>query len=98
MRTYSSGWPEIAAIVKEDADWNCQNCGHHHDPGRGYTLTVHHIDGNSLNDEPYNLVALCQRCHLHFQHPVHCEQMSFFDGPWWLAQFFAHVQSKPGRF
>ncbi|MDR3243269.1 MAG: hypothetical protein LBT79_00810, partial [Elusimicrobiota bacterium] len=27
-------------------------------------LTVHHCDFNPQNNEPYNLFALCQRCHL----------------------------------
>lgn len=27
-------------------------------------LTVHHIDFDNKNDNPLNLLALCQRCHL----------------------------------
>ena len=27
-------------------------------------LTVHHIDFDNKNDDPLNLLALCQRCHL----------------------------------
>jgi len=35
-----------------------------HDPDHGYTLTVHHRDGDPGHNDPANLVALCQRCHL----------------------------------
>lgn len=27
-------------------------------------LTVHHIDFNKMNNKKWNLIALCQRCHL----------------------------------
>jgi 5-methylcytosine-specific restriction endonuclease McrA len=27
-------------------------------------LTVHHIDCDPQNNHPYNLIALCQKCHL----------------------------------
>jgi hypothetical protein len=27
-------------------------------------LTVHHINGDKEDDSEYNLIALCQRCHL----------------------------------
>lgn len=27
-------------------------------------LTVHHIDGDKNNNDPLNLISLCQRCHL----------------------------------
>lgn len=61
---YPPDWPEIAEAVKARADWKCQECGRWHFPPNGYTLTVHHKDHNTLNSDPSNLVALCQRCHL----------------------------------
>lgn len=86
--TYNIDWPQIALAVKESAGWRCQNCGHLHDPTNGYTLTVHHIDCNSQNDETFNLVALCQRCHLHYQRFQDRRQLTLFGQPSWLKCYF----------
>ena len=64
---YPPDWPEIAQRVKARAGWCCEHCGHPHDPSSGHTLTVHHLDGDPSNCADDNLVALCQRCHLHVQ-------------------------------
>lgn len=64
---YPDNWSEIAQRVKDAAGWRCEHCGHPHDPGSGYTLTVHHLDSDKTNCSDDNLVALCQRCHLHWQ-------------------------------
>lgn len=88
MITYPYNWGEIALGVKESAGWRCQNCGHLHAPADGYMLTVHHIDCNPQNNELWNIVALCQRCHLHYQHYQKPEQLSFFGRPDWLQRYF----------
>ena len=67
MNDYPPNWPEIAQRIKISAGWRCEHCGAPHDPTRGYTLTVHHLDMDKANCDPSNLVALCQRCHLHIQ-------------------------------
>lgn len=64
---YPPEWPELARQVKDDAGWRCVRCGHPHDPGAGRTLTVHHFDGDKANCQRYNLMALCQACHLSVQ-------------------------------
>lgn len=64
---YPINWPEIATIVKAAAGWKCEHCGHIDDPDAGYGLTVHHIDDDKSHNDYCNLVALCQRCHLHWQ-------------------------------
>jgi len=61
---YPADWEAIAEAIKTAASWRCEQCGHPHEPAAGYTLTVHHIDGDPGNNAPENLVALCQRCHL----------------------------------
>lgn len=67
MNDYPPDWPAIAERVKQNAGWRCEHCGHPHDVASGHVLTVHHLDGDKANCNPSNLVALCQRCHLHVQ-------------------------------
>jgi 5-methylcytosine-specific restriction endonuclease McrA len=65
---YPDNWEEIATQVKEAAGWCCRHCGHPNStvvPGR--ILTVHHWDLDPSNCDLDNLVALCQKCHLHLQ-------------------------------
>ena len=64
---YPEDWKTISTRVKIRAGFRCEHCGHPHDPEHGYTLTVHHLDGDPANCDPNNLVALCQRCHLAIQ-------------------------------
>jgi hypothetical protein len=67
---YPPEWPETARKVKEANGWKCERCGRPNDYENGYTLTVHHLDGNKWNLEPWNLAALCQRCHLQVQNKI----------------------------
>ena len=80
-KNYPANWQEIASAIKEWAEWNCENCGHPHDVAGGYVLTVHHIDGDTTNNNFNNLVALCQRCHLHIQAKYTPGQLSLFEAP-----------------
>lgn len=74
--TYPDNWPEIAQRVKREAGYRCVRCQHPHDPENGYTLTVHHLDIDPSNSAWWNLLALCQRCHLSIQGRV------YIDRPW----------------
>jgi len=67
MSEYPDNWEQIAWRIKRQAGQRCEHCGHVHDVRSGHVLTVHHLDGNPANCAPENLVALCQRCHLHIQ-------------------------------
>lgn len=64
---YPVNWPEIATMIKAVAGWHCEHCGHVDDHATRHTLTVHHLDRDPANCDYTNLVALCQRCHLHIQ-------------------------------
>jgi hypothetical protein len=64
---YPPNWPEVARLIKQRAEWKCERCGRPHDIANGFTLTVHHLDGDKWNLEWWNLAALCQRCHLRIQ-------------------------------
>ena len=67
---YPKDWKQIAAQVKEEAGWKCEECGKQcRRPGEPFdthrrTLTVHHIDHTPENCERSNLVAPCAPCHL----------------------------------
>lgn len=86
---YPDNWLEIAQQVKQAAGWCCVRCGHIHDPRAGYTLTVHHLDMNSSNNVWWNLLPLCQRCHLHIQAKVILERAWLLDHSEWFKPYVA---------
>lgn len=78
--------------AREAAGNKCIRCGSPSVPGR--ILTTHHFDGNKANDEWWNLLALCQVCHLQIQGKVDPEIPFFLEHSEWIkpyvAGFFAH--------
>jgi len=86
MNNYPPNWPYIAFIVKKAASFSCENCGHPNDFSTSHVLTVHHIDGNKANCNFKNLVALCQRCHLHFEGTNPFKQLFLWDPPLWIRK------------
>lgn len=97
--TYPADWKEIATRVKAEAGGRCIRCGHDHDPGAGYCLTVHHLDGDKGNSRWWNLAALCQRCHLSIQARVKMGQAFMFEHSGWfkpyVAGYLAHGAGLP---
>lgn len=85
---YPEDWNEIALEIKAAANFMCEHCGRPHNPPKGYTLTVHHLDADTANQDKSNLVALCQRCHLHFQNKDLKNQLWLFGTPTFLARRF----------
>ena len=89
---YPADWPAIAQRVKEDASWRCLRCHVAHGPVP-HILTVHHLDGDKGNGRWWNLVALCQRCHLRIQGCVRMERPWILEHtPWfriYAAGFYA---------
>lgn len=72
---YHPQWKDISRQIKEQAEWKCEgttrfpNCEakhgeEHPETGSKVILTVAHMDHTTTNDDPSNLRALCQRCHL----------------------------------
>lgn len=73
---YPRNWPEISRAVRAAAGNRCQFCGaenHRPHPATGsrVVLTVAHLDDDPQNNDPRNLRALCQRCHLAYDAPIH---------------------------
>lgn len=84
---YPENWDEIADKIKKAAGWKCEHCGIPHAPAIGRCLTVHHLDLNPANCDPSNLVALCQRCHLHIQARYTPGQQDLFEHkPGWMKK------------
>lgn len=86
---YPENWAAIAHGVKEKARWRCIRCDHPHDTPAGYMLTVHHFNGDKANCHWWNLLALCQGCHLRFQARVNPEQPYMFEHSDWLKPYVA---------
>lgn len=97
---YPFNWMDIAQAVKDDACGRCVRCGHAHAPMLGRTLTVHHFDGDKSNCERWNLMALCQACHLSVQARVDPEVPLMFDPAKWampyIAGFYESKRGTPG--
>jgi hypothetical protein len=92
--TYPPDWKAIARRVKDDAGWCCIRCHHPHCPMTGHTLTVHHADADKENVAWWNLLALCQRCHLSVQGRVVLARPWLLTHSEWfkpyVAGFYAH--------
>lgn len=97
--TYTPDWKHIAKRVKEEAGWKCVRCGHAHDGASGHTLTVHHLDNDKSNIRWWNLVPLCQRCHLSIQSRVHLPRPWILPHSEWfkpyVAGYYASIHGLP---
>lgn len=91
---YSADWDEIGDRVRAEAGHRCIRCGRGHDPAAGYALTVHHFDGNKANNEWWNLMALCQRCHLRVQGRVNPQITYFLEHSAWAKPYVAGFYAK----
>ncbi len=69
IKDYHHSWRQISLAVRKKAGWRCELCDVANSAlswrtGKRIVLTVHHIDADKGNNDPLNLLALCQRCHL----------------------------------
>lgn len=63
-----------------------ERCSHPRD-GKMRILTVHHFDGDKSNCRWWNLLALCQSCHLVIQGRVIPERPWLFPHTLWIVPF-----------
>ncbi len=97
--TYAADWKTVATAVKDASGWHCVRCGHAHDTAAGYMLTIHHADGDKANNAWWNLLPLCQRCHLSIQARVIMYRQFYLPHSDWfrpyVAGYYAHVAGLP---
>jgi 5-methylcytosine-specific restriction endonuclease McrA len=84
---YNTDGKEKRRRAREAAGNKCVRCGSPSVSGR--ILTTHHFDGNKANDEWWNLLALCQVCHLQVPAKVDPEQPYFLEHSEWIKPFIA---------
>jgi hypothetical protein len=84
---YNPDGKEKRRLAREAVGNKCIRCGSPSVPGR--ILTVHHFDGNKANDEWFNLLPLCQVCHLQIQNKVDPETPWFLEHSKWLKPYVA---------
>ena len=85
---------ELHNQVRAEAGEKCIRCGHVHEVETGYVLTVHHFDGNKANNAWWNLMALCQRCHLRVQGRVVPDIPYFLEHSEWAKPYVAGFYAK----
>lgn len=74
--------------------WEVCNEDHPHKPAANFEarwriLTVHHLDMVKANCRWWNLVALCQRCHLEIQLKVHMRRRWLHEHTDWFKPYVA---------
>lgn len=73
---YARNWKEIAkqTILNAENRWElcrAENGKRHWLAGSKVVVTVDHVDGDKRINSKYNLIALCQRCHLRLDLELH---------------------------
>ena len=89
-RCIRCGHPDDAPAIRKDgreARAICDvRCTHPND-GKMRILTVHHLDGNKSDNRWWNLLALCQSCHLTVQARVIPERPWLFEQTRWFVPY-----------
>ena len=91
MRNFKNDYnPDRKQKRKEARERVGNKCIRCHSPSvPGKILTVHHFNGDKANDSWWNLLALCQVCHLQVQAKVDPETPYFLEHADWLKPYVA---------
>jgi len=89
---YADNGKEVRRAAREAAGNKCVRCKSPSVPGR--ILTTHHFDGDKSNDAWWNLMALCQVCHLQVQAKVDPAVPFFFEHSDWAKPYVAGFYAK----
>jgi 5-methylcytosine-specific restriction endonuclease McrA len=88
-KNYPDDWKLISKAVIKKAGNKCELCNadnyeSHWKTGSKVVLTVHHIDCDKNNNSKFNLIALCQRCHLRLDLETHISKRHKVDKNYWI--------------
>ena len=86
---YAVDGQETRRAARERAGNKCIRCGHPNCRETGHVLTTHHFDVDKSNDQWWNLMALCQRCHLRVQGKVDPNIPYFLEHSEWAKPYVA---------
>lgn len=89
---YAANGKEVRRAAREAAGNKCIRCHSPSVPGK--ILTTHHFDGDKANDEWWNLMALCQVCHLQVQAKAIPEIPYFLEHSEWAKPYVAGFYAK----
>lgn len=96
MRRFTNDYNADGAQKRKEARESvgniCIRCLSPSVPGR--ILTTHHLDGDKSNDVWWNLLPLCQICHLQIQAKVDPEQPWMFEHSDWFKPYVAGFYAK----
>lgn len=96
------------AIPEEGIEANCERCGVENHSNRAIVdargareayivLTIAHLDQDRENNDPLNLAALCQRCHLNWDRPFNLINASITREKRKKQQFLPGIDPKEWR-
>jgi 5-methylcytosine-specific restriction endonuclease McrA len=80
-KKYPKNWKAIRKAVLSRAEHKCELCGAenykpHWKTGSKVVLTIAHLNQDINDNRPYNLRALCQRCHNIIDYPYREDKKS----------------------
>ena|SRR6185369_12267861 len=90
--TYNKDGQQKRREARESVGNICIRCKSPSVPGK--ILTTHHMDGDKANDEWWNLLPLCQVCHLQIQAKVDPETPWFLEHSEWMKIYIAGFYAK----
>jgi len=92
VNNYNEDGKEKRREARESVGNICIRCKSPSVPGR--ILTTHHLDGDKANDQWWNLLPLCQVCHLQVQAKVDPEVPWFLEHSDWIKLYIAGFYAK----
>ena len=62
-KKYSPFWHELRKLIYKRDNWTCQECGVKCHNSKKAKIQCHHMDYDTKNNNPSNLITLCASCH-----------------------------------
>lgn len=88
-----------AALGVRRGQLPCDDKCTHEQDGKQRVLTIHHLDGDKSNNRWWNLVPLCQKCHLYIQGKVILKRTWMLEHSDWfkpyVGGYYAYLRGLP---